>query len=198
VNYTKLIIGLTGLYCSGKSTAEKILVNKYHFSIVDVDKIGHMVLEEKKESIISFFGEKIITEGKIDRKKLGLIVFSDKKKLEMLNSITHPLMILKIEEIIRNSNEPKICINAALLFEMNLNRLCSKIIIIKSPIINTFLRARKRDKKSIFKIFKIIISQKVLKLAKQNQTNAEIFYIDNKSNLTNLEKQIDNIFEIDK
>ena len=41
----KVIIGLTGKYCSGKTTIEKIISKIYNFFIIDVDKIGHWALE---------------------------------------------------------------------------------------------------------------------------------------------------------
>jgi dephospho-CoA kinase len=193
VNYTKKIIGLTGLYCSGKTTCEKILQSEYGFHIIDVDKIGHLALTEKKNEIITKFGSLILTEDQIDRKKLGTIVFKDRNKLKLLNSIVHPWMSSKVEEEINSTQSTRICINAALLFEMGLHSLCEKIIITKANIFETIKRAKKRDGYSFIKILRIINSQNVLKYAKKNYRNTEIYYIDNSHNSNILKKQIDNI-----
>jgi len=188
----KKIIGLTGLFCSGKSSAEKILAENYDYKIIDVDKLGHLALEKNKEKIINQFGSQIIVNEKIDRKVLGKIVFADKKKLAVLNSIVHPEMKLKVEELIYKSEESKICINAALLFEMGLYAYCSEIIIVKASICQILKRAKKRDGNSILKTLKILSSQKVLDFAKKKLKNAEIFYISNNRDFNNFKKVLDN------
>ena len=83
----KVIIGLTGKFCSGKTTVEKILNEDHNFFIIDVDKIGHWALEEKKEELVNRFGSGILKEDKINRKELADIVFKKKKDLSDLNSI---------------------------------------------------------------------------------------------------------------
>jgi dephospho-CoA kinase len=193
MNDSKLVIGLTGLYCSGKSTVEKILKNDFGFFIIDVDKIGHWALEEKKNNLINIFGNNILTDNKIDRKKLGQIVFNNKKDLQQLNSIVHPAMVKKIEEIIKETKEARICINAALLFEMGLNKLCQKILITKISFFQILKRAKKRDNSSFLRILKIISSQKVLKFAKKNSENAEIFYVSNNSDSFHLSRKVKEI-----
>ncbi len=179
MNSTKIIIGITGLYCSGKSFIEKIFIDNDFLSI-DVDKIGHSVLEETKDDVIKEFGMSILNQaGNIDRKKLGAIVFSDKSKLRKLNSLVHPVMTVKIENHISATNHRYILINAALLYEMGLHKLCSKIIVVKAPLILIIYRAIKRDCYSIFKIFKILFNQNVKSFAKKNQKYVETIYIEN-------------------
>jgi dephospho-CoA kinase len=189
-NFKKMIIGLTGLYCSGKSTAEKLLKDKYDFLIIDVDKIGHQVLEEQTPQLTSMFSNVILTDNKVDRKKLGKLVFKNNDKLIKLNSLTHPIMMEKVRDFIQHNLSRNICINAALLFDMNLDQFCSTVIIIKTALIKIIKRAFHRDKHSFFRIFNIIFTQKVLKLAKKNPNNVDIFYIMNNKNFVHLENQI--------
>ena len=81
---------ITGSIASGKSTAINLL-KKRGFSVIDADMIAHEQLEICKCEIVEFFGEQILDEtGKIDRKKLGAIVFNDPKKLKILEQILHP------------------------------------------------------------------------------------------------------------
>ncbi|WP_148800717.1 dephospho-CoA kinase [Campylobacter concisus] len=81
---------VTGSIASGKSTAINLL-KKRGFSVIDADVIAHEQLEICKCEIVEFFGEQILDEvGKIDRQKLGTIVFNDPKKLKILEQILHP------------------------------------------------------------------------------------------------------------
>ena len=81
---------VTGSIASGKSTAINLLKER-GFSVIDADAIAHEQLEICKCEIVEVFGEKILGEaGKIDRQKLGAIVFNDPKKLKILEQILHP------------------------------------------------------------------------------------------------------------
>ena len=81
---------ITGSIASGKSTVVNLLKER-GFSVIDADVIAHEQLEICKGEIVCEFGEQILDEaGKIDRKKLGAIVFNDPKKLKNLEQILHP------------------------------------------------------------------------------------------------------------
>lgn len=81
---------ITGSIASGKSTVVNLLKER-GFSVIDADLIAHEQLEICKREIIREFGEQILDEaGKIDRKKLGAIVFREPKKLKNLEQILHP------------------------------------------------------------------------------------------------------------
>ena len=81
---------ITGSIASGKSTVVNLLKER-GFSVIDADLIAHEQLEICKREIVETFGEQILNEaGKIDRKKLGAIVFNEPKKLKNLEQILHP------------------------------------------------------------------------------------------------------------
>lgn len=81
---------ITGSIASGKSTVVNLLKER-GFSVIDADLIAHEQLEFCKGEVIREFGEQILDEaGKIDRKKLGAIVFHEPKKLKNLEQILHP------------------------------------------------------------------------------------------------------------
>ena len=81
---------ITGSIASGKSTAINLLKER-GFSVIDADLIAHEQLEICKCEIVKFFGKQILDEtGKIERKKLGAIVFKDPRKLKILEQILHP------------------------------------------------------------------------------------------------------------
>ena len=70
-----MIIGLTGTSCSGKNLVAETMEKKGFF-VVDEDKLGHVALDMNQERLVDVFGPDILTDGKVDRRKLGPIVFS--------------------------------------------------------------------------------------------------------------------------
>ncbi|HVN86908.1 MAG TPA: dephospho-CoA kinase [Candidatus Binatia bacterium] len=119
-------IGLTGGIGSGKSTVAKLLAD-LGAHVIHADLVGHQVYRpgtEGWECVVQAFGRDIVaTDGTIDRRRLGALVFADSKALKRLNAIVHPLIYRAIEREIaerRNSNRPQaIVVEAAILIEAN-------------------------------------------------------------------------------
>lgn len=95
------VLGLGGPYNSGKSTLTDALVRAGAFQI-DVDKLGHLALEDSRDAVIARFGTGILTApaAPIDRKALGRIVFADPLALRDLEAIIHPAMVRRVAEIV--------------------------------------------------------------------------------------------------
>lgn len=114
----KTIIAITGSIATGKSQAVNI-VRELGYKVIDSDKIAHEILEREDivDKITKSFNGDILTEEKIDRSKLGKIVFGNRENLKKLNSITHPAIFeainLKVEEL----NEKLIFLDIPLLIE---------------------------------------------------------------------------------
>ncbi|MDR2588210.1 MAG: dephospho-CoA kinase [Spirochaetales bacterium] len=156
-----MLIGLTGKYCSGKSEAAKFLAEK-GLRIIDADALGHQVLEERKEEVAAAFGNTYITsDGRIERRSLGRLVFADAEKLLTLEAIVHPRVKEKIAALLAASDEPTV-IHAALLFYGGLDALCSRIIIVEAPLLDRINRALARDNLGIWAVFRRIRKQKNL------------------------------------
>ena len=94
----KYAIALTGSIATGKSSTVKLLKDA-GFHIIDADQIAHQILDEEHQSIADLFGETLVSEGKVDRKALGAIVFSDSNKRKALESLLHPLIYKEIERL---------------------------------------------------------------------------------------------------
>ena len=141
-----MIIGLTGKSCSGKDYVASLMGEE--FLIIDEDHLGHVALDVNKDKLVKAFGEEILTEGKVDRKKLGPVVFSDKTKLEILNSISHPWMVNETLRICREAEKNgKIpVINAAILEKMGFVPYCNEVVLVSSPYSERLKRALLRDK----------------------------------------------------
>ena len=108
-----MIIGICGKSGSGKTTlANQIMQLTGDNAIcLDIDKIGHNVLlfPKVKKELINSFGEAIIKENMVDRKKLGEIVFNSRNEMEKLSDITWEYMQIEIDKIL-NLNKDKIII----------------------------------------------------------------------------------------
>lgn len=111
-----MIIGLTGPIASGKNEAAKILKRRGAI-IIDADKLAHTLYEPQTpvwREVVKTFGSKILLRGgKINRKKLGEMVFGDRKKLAELNKIIHPHLRAEIKRKIANDSQ-LVIINAAI------------------------------------------------------------------------------------
>lgn len=166
-----ITIGVTGKYCAGKDTVVEIL-EQSGFVAIDVDALGHDALESEQERIVAEFGDRIrTTEGSIDRRALGAIVFADKRALAALEAIIHPQMVQatreQIAEIRRcpegRSGEDGAArgavINAAILFRMKLDRLCDTVIFVDAPLRLRVQRARRRDGSGLFSTLRRLASQ---------------------------------------
>ncbi len=125
-----MLFGITGGSGSGKSYVADIF-RKYGFFIIDTDKTGHEIIKKGREAyyeLIEKFGAEILAEdGEIDRRKLGSIVFSDKDKLSMLNSVTHPHIKSEIYSL-AEKNGGISGVDGALLIECGIE--CSPLIAV--------------------------------------------------------------------
>jgi len=118
------IIGLTGPIGSGKNEVCRIL-RRRGARVIDADRLGHGLLVPQSDlwkELVKTFGSRILQQGgKVNRKKLGEMVFENPKLLKKLNKIMHPAMRERIKSEIRNTkSETLIIINAAVLKEMRL------------------------------------------------------------------------------
>mgnify|MGYP001814857496 FL=1 len=91
-------IALTGSISTGKSTTLKLLKEE-GFHIIDADTIAHQVLDGQHQTIAKMFGEAFVKDGKVDRKALGTVVFSDEEKRMKLEALLHPLIYDEIERL---------------------------------------------------------------------------------------------------
>ncbi|MEM7799376.1 MAG: dephospho-CoA kinase [Chloroflexota bacterium] len=154
---TKKIIGLTGNIATGKSAIMKYAAEQGVLTI-DADKVVHEIQstnETVQKQIAEAFGPEIRKEdGSINRPALGAIVFSDPEMMEKLESILHPVVRLKITNMVSESEADLVMVEAIKLLEGPLKSLCDAIWVANCGKLLQFQRlviARGMDEDEAFK-----------------------------------------------
>ena len=191
----KVVIGLTGGIGTGKSTVSQILKEK-DFPVIDLDIISHEVIKFPKvmEKIIENFGKEVLEYNNtgnwiISREKLGRVIFGNREKRLILNSIMHP-EILRImrEKILECKKENKIIfVEIQLLFEVQWEKEFDYILLVSAEKETQIKRILARDKRSKEEALSIINSQMPLDEKKKRSD----YVIQNDGNIQDLERKID-------
>lgn len=144
-----MIIGICGKSGSGKTTLANQIMQLVGGNAIclDIDKIGHNVLlfPEVKKELINSFGEAIIKENTIDRKKLGEIVFNSRNEMGKLSDITWKYMQIEIDKILNLNKDKIIILDWLLLLNTKYFDMCDIKILLDVPYDVRKKRAMKRD-----------------------------------------------------
>jgi dephospho-CoA kinase len=188
-----MLIGLTGKYCSGKNHVAALLERR-GLPVLDVDKLGHIAIENKKAAILERFGEGIQNQdGSINRRLLGEWVFGKGDELAALEAIVHPeANRLTLEWIAAQNGQPCV-INAALLHRSSVFDRLDCLILVSAPLLVRLIRAKQRDKHPWAVLLRRFSSQKQF-AAQYLAGNADIYKVENPgTNRIRLEHRIDTI-----
>lgn len=144
-----MIIGICGKSGCGKSTLANQIIELTNNKAVhlDIDKVGHSVLllPEVQKELINSFGESIVKENIVDRKKLGEIVFDSRNEMNKLSDITWKYMQIEIDNFL-NLNKDKIIILDWLLLSISKYfNMCDIKILLDITYEIRKQRAMKRD-----------------------------------------------------
>ena len=185
----KNAIALTGGISTGKSTVCNLF--KLHgFLTIDADLIAHRLLDENSDKIASMFGEKYVENGKVIRKELGKIIFSNEENKLKLEALLHPLIeneIIKESKIFEEQNKPYF-VDIPLFFE-KMHYPIPKSLVIYTPKDIQIQRLMKRDN----------IDENEAKLKISNQMDIEEkrkladMVVDNSQNLKHLQNEVERI-----
>ena len=185
----KNAIALTGGISTGKSTVCNLF--KLHgFLTIDADKIAHKLLDENSHKITTMFGEQYVENGKVLRKELGKIIFSNEENKLKLEALLHPLIkeeIIKESKVFEEQNKPYF-VDIPLFFE-KMHYPIPKSLVIYTPKDLQIDRLMKRDK----------IDEAEAKLKISNQMDIEEkrkladMVIDNSKDLKHLQNEVERI-----
>ena len=113
-------VGLTGGIGAGKSEALAAF-ERHGASVLSTDKVAHDILDDEqvRDALIDRWGDRVASDGEVDRDKVGEIVFGNRDELAWLESVTHPRVGAHVAEW-RQSLEPDVdvaVVEVPLLFE---------------------------------------------------------------------------------
>jgi len=130
-----LKIGLTGGIGSGKTTVAKIF-ELLNIPVYYADAASRRLYHTNKElaaSLKKHFGNDIFLNDQLDRARLAGLVFNDPQKLDLLNSLVHPLTIKDAEAWMSKQTSPYLIKEAALIFESGSNSGLDYVIGVHTP-----------------------------------------------------------------
>ena len=147
-----LLVGLTGGIASGKSLVSKYL-RELGAYIIDYDLISRAVVEPGLpawQDIVNYFGKEILQEDqKLDRTKLGKIVFNDEAKRKKWESYIHPRLCDEVQRqegaVIEADTDAVIAHDVPLLFETGMDKRMGKTIVVYTSEENQLKRLMARD-----------------------------------------------------
>ena len=130
------VIGVTGGIACGKSTVTARM-REHGIPVIDADLVARDVVRPDQPCLMTIrrvFGEAVIqSDGTLDRKRLGAIVFSDPAQLQQLNQITHPAILKQVEETTAaygKSGARWVVYDAALIIENGLSPMLDKLVVV--------------------------------------------------------------------
>lgn len=147
-----VIFSLTGGIASGKSTVSKVFASR-GVRIVDADLVAHSLVEPGKPAlgqIRSIFGERVIQpDGRLDRKKLGAMVFKDRALLKLLDAIMEPHLFRECSRQLLEFQDEKgveaICFDAPLLIEKSLQDDFRPVVVVHCSVETQIKRMATRN-----------------------------------------------------
>lgn len=144
-----MIVGITGNSGAGKSEISKMLAKRINAKIIDADNIVKALSEPGEKyykKIVELFGKEILQEEKLNKKRIAEIIYNDKIKREKLNNLTYKYVVEEIKREVKNIKTKNVIIDAPLLFESGLNKICKITIAVLASTEKKVERICNRDK----------------------------------------------------
>ena len=184
-------IAIAGNIAAGKTAVENFF-REFGYEVLDTDKVAHEILSSNvaQEVINTFEGQDITSDGTIDRKKLGEIVFSDYHSRKKLERIIHPLIRERIIEYCE-AHQGVSLVAIPLVFEAKMEDLFDKIIFVFADDETRLERLMKRNNLTQEEALKRINSQmsQFMKLEESD------YVFHNNGTLDNLRNQVKDFVE---
>jgi dephospho-CoA kinase len=165
----KPVVGLTGGIACGKTTVAEMFAD-LGIPVIDADDLAREVVEPGTpglQRIVDEFGKGVLDKtGRLDRKKVGDMVFADGEARATLNAIMHPLIgAAGAEQIAAHQDDPApfMLYEAALLVETGAYKAFSALIVVSAEESVQRLRLVARDGFTVTEANARIASQLPLK-----------------------------------
>ncbi len=186
-------VALTGGIGSGKSAAGDFFED-LGAVVVDADQLSRDVIERGTDGfdeLVATFGDEILTNGILDRSKLGQIVFADPAARKTLEAIIHPRVAEAFDEIIEDSPEDAVIIyQIPILVETKSQDRFDYVITVEATLENRISRLKNRGLKG----YEIEARMKAQATDEQRAEIADLIF-KNDGDLDSLLRQVENVYE---
>jgi dephospho-CoA kinase len=192
----RLIIGVTGNIASGKSETARLLQRK-GCALVDADAVAHELYGYDRglvQAIAAEFGQDVmLSNGTLNRKKLGSLVFGRPEAMAALNRIVHPALINAIRERMRSSMRVmnRAVLDAALIVELGFSKEVDYLVFVSASVPVRLQRLMERSGLTEDEAMRRIESQ-VPEEAKLQHAD---FVIKNETSRDYLQEQVDALWD---
>ncbi len=142
-----VVIGMAGGIGAGKSEVARAF-EEFGCVVADSDKAAREALDrpDVRETLVGWWGDGVLgTDGRIDRKRVGAIVFGDAGERERLEELVHPIVRKGRMELIgmaRKAGAAGVVVDAPLLFEAGLDAECDVVVFVEAPLETRLQRVR--------------------------------------------------------
>lgn len=187
-------IALTGGIATGKSTVASLMALN-GMRVIDADTISHEILDSSSAWVKETFGEEYLLGSKVNRAKLGTLVFANDEKKKILEDYLHPKIRQEIEKRSEQQDTFKFpyLIDIPLFFENN-NYDIKDSVVVYTPSEIQLNRFIKRNGYSKEESIRRMASQFPIEEKRDRAT----WVIDNSKNLKHLQQEVENFVEIIK
>ena len=186
-------VALTGGIGSGKSAAGDFFED-LGAVVVDADQLARDVIERGTDGfdeLVATFGDEVLTNGILDRSKLGQVVFSDPGARKTLEAIIHPRVAEAFDEIVEDSPEDAVIIyQIPILVETKGQDRFDYVITVEASLENRISRLKSRGLKG----YEIEARIKVQATDEQRAEIADLIF-KNDGDLDSLLRQVENVYE---
>lgn len=138
IHHSPLVIGLIGGIGSGKSRVAGEFA-KHGAVVISGDQLGHEALAQPdiRDRVVNRWGQVVLNpHGKVDRSRLGAIVFADREELRALEDLVFPYIESRLMEEVtaarKNPLAPFIVVDAAVMLEAGWHRFCDRLIYVNT------------------------------------------------------------------
>lgn len=185
-------LGLTGGIASGKSTVSNYLHKCYGIPVLSADRYAHLVLENLvADAVIDRYGLGIVSKGKIDRQKLGEIVFTQPQERIWLENKIHPIVREQLLQDLQKYGTNIVALEIPLLFEAKMTDLVDQIWVVACSEQQMIERLQKRNHLTVKQCQDRINAQMPIR----EKCKLADVVLHNDSSLEELYKQIDQAYQ---
>jgi dephospho-CoA kinase len=180
---------LTGAIGTGKSTVGSLLAAR-GARVIDADRIGHGVIDPTGPAfpMVAERWPQVVSEGKVDRPRLGSIVFGDPTQLAELEAITHPLIVARLRELVDASTAPVAVVEVSVP-HLPIDPRWGRIVVVASEPV-------RRNRLSDRGLSRDEIDQRIAAQPDApDWVRSGDVVVDNEGDLESLERQVDDVWD---